>query len=43
MKPVYKWIVVGILLVLAILSASKGMELWAIGTDVDGAGIVSTS
>lgn len=39
MKPFYKWIAVGILLVLAAISASKGMDLWSLGTDVDGAGI----
>lgn len=39
MKPFYKWIAVGTLLILAILSASKGIDLWSIGTDVDGAGI----
>lgn len=39
MKPFYKWSAVGILLVLAALSANKGMDLWSLGTDVGGAGI----
>lgn len=39
MKPAYQWIAASVLLVLAALSASKGMDLWSLGTDVDGAGI----
>ncbi|MGO1057772.1 hypothetical protein ACTL32_01445 [Planococcus sp. FY231025] len=39
MNPAYRWIAASVLLVLAALSASKGMDLRALGTDVDGAGI----
>lgn len=39
MKPVYKWYVVVLFFVLAWSLADKGMELWALGTEVDGAGI----
>ncbi|MFD1862048.1 hypothetical protein [Planococcus chinensis] len=39
MKPAYQWIAASVLLVLAALSASKGTDLRALGTDVDGAGI----
>ena len=39
MKPAYRWTTVSVLFVLAVLFANKGMDLWALGTDVDGAGI----
>lgn len=39
MKPVYKWYVVVLLFVLAWSLFDKGLALWQLGTEVDGAGI----
>lgn len=39
MKPIYKWYAVVLLFVIAWSLADKGIELWALGTEVDGAGI----
>ena len=39
MKLFYKWYAVVILFVLSWSLADKGIELWELGTDVDGAGI----
>lgn len=39
MNFIRRWIVVGILIVFAVLSFSKGLNLWSLRSNVDGNGI----
>ncbi|MBU9714203.1 hypothetical protein [Evansella tamaricis] len=39
MNTISRWLLVGVLILIGVLSFNKGLELWSLGTDVDGDGI----
>lgn len=39
MNNISRWVIAGVLILFGVLLLNKGLELWSLGTDVDGDGI----